>query len=241
LRDAVQDHRDLHRQGDRVHAHQDHAARHAEHGGDHRRRERDERDQRGQTFHRSLRGPEYRLALTKRKENTIHEIESDQESFMIDQIEALAALAEHGTMRSAATRLRISQSAVTKRIDALEAQLGVRCASACRATCVPDAGRESAARARAAVARGAAAAVAGERSVAGGWLVVGVSESILASWGPRARGRAAAAAGSAVPAERASQPVAVDLVRRVIHARAGRRADARRSSSPARRSSRRRW
>ena len=40
---------------------------------------------------------------------------------MIDQLEALAALAEHGTMRRAATRLRISQSAVTKRLDAYHA------------------------------------------------------------------------------------------------------------------------
>ena len=43
---------------------------------------------------------------------------------MIANIEALSALAELGTMTKAATRLRITQSAVSKRIAALEASTG---------------------------------------------------------------------------------------------------------------------
>lgn len=45
---------------------------------------------------------------------------------MIDQLEALRALREAGTTGRAAVRLRITQSAVSKRIAALEEQLGVR-------------------------------------------------------------------------------------------------------------------
>lgn len=45
---------------------------------------------------------------------------------MWDGLEALRALAELGTTGKAATRLRITQSAVSKRIDALEAHLGLQ-------------------------------------------------------------------------------------------------------------------
>ena len=104
---------------------------------------------------------------------------------MIDQIEALAALAEHGTMRRAATRLRISQSAVTKSLDALEAQLGARLRErdGRRVRLTPVAERLLS-RAGPALAE-LRQAVVGERSTSSGWLVLGVSESILASWGPR--------------------------------------------------------
>ena len=44
---------------------------------------------------------------------------------MIANLEALIALAEVGTMTRAATALRITQSAVSKRIAALEARLGL--------------------------------------------------------------------------------------------------------------------
>jgi len=43
---------------------------------------------------------------------------------MIDQLEALAALSRTGTMTAAAQRLRISQSAISKRVASLEARLG---------------------------------------------------------------------------------------------------------------------
>ena len=43
---------------------------------------------------------------------------------MIDNLEALVALAECGTMSKAALRLSITQSAVSKRIANLQVQLG---------------------------------------------------------------------------------------------------------------------
>ena len=45
---------------------------------------------------------------------------------MLDRIEALQALAEAGTMGRAAATLRVTQSAISKRIGALEAQLGTK-------------------------------------------------------------------------------------------------------------------
>ena len=45
---------------------------------------------------------------------------------MIDQLDALAALRSAGTMGRAATVLRLTQSAVSKRIAALEASVGTR-------------------------------------------------------------------------------------------------------------------
>jgi DNA-binding transcriptional LysR family regulator len=45
---------------------------------------------------------------------------------MLDRIEALQALAEAGTMGRAAATLRVTQSAISKRIGALEAQLGAK-------------------------------------------------------------------------------------------------------------------
>jgi DNA-binding transcriptional LysR family regulator len=133
---------------------------------------------------------------------------------MIDQLEALAALAEHGTMRSAATRLRISQSAVTKRLDALEAQLGARLRErAGRRVRLTETAERLLERARPLLAE-LRLAVVGERSVASGWLVVGVSESILASWGPRVLADARRRRPELrfrLNAHRS--PVAVDLVR----------------------------
>jgi len=133
---------------------------------------------------------------------------------VIDQLEALAALAEHGTMRSAATRLRISQSAVTKRLDALEAQVGARLRErAGRRVRLTPAAERLLERARPLLAE-LRLAVLGERSVASGWLVVGVSESILASWGPRVLAdvrRRRPELRFRLNAHRS--PVAVDLVR----------------------------
>lgn len=133
---------------------------------------------------------------------------------MIDQLEALASLAEHGTMRSAATRLRISQSAVTKRLDALEAQLGVRVRErAGRRVRLTGAAERLLERTRPLLAE-LRLAVLGERSIAAGFLVIGVSESILASWGPRVLAdvrRRRPELHFRLNAHRS--PVAVDLVR----------------------------
>jgi DNA-binding transcriptional LysR family regulator len=102
---------------------------------------------------------------------------------MIANIEALAALSELGTMTKAATRLRITQSAVSKRIAALEGTTGhrlvervgrgVRLTPAAVAllektdpfmTALRDALRD-------------------DRPAGTERLEIGVSESILASWG----------------------------------------------------------
>src|SRR6185503_17470399 len=45
---------------------------------------------------------------------------------MLDRLEALHALSSAGTMSRAAAQLRITQSAVSKRIAALEAELSMR-------------------------------------------------------------------------------------------------------------------
>jgi DNA-binding transcriptional LysR family regulator len=133
---------------------------------------------------------------------------------MIVHLEALAALAELGTMRSAATRLRVSQSAVSKRIDTLELEVGAvlrqRVGRRVRLTPVAERLLE---RTRPLLAE-LRSAIAGERSQAGGWLTLGVSESILASFGPRAlaevRGRRPELQ-LRIHAHRS--PVAIDLVR----------------------------
>ena len=45
---------------------------------------------------------------------------------MIDRFDALAALQSSGTMGSAASALRITQSAISKRIASLEREVGVK-------------------------------------------------------------------------------------------------------------------
>ena len=104
---------------------------------------------------------------------------------MIANLEALAALAELGTMRRAALRLRISQSAVTKRIDALELEVGapLRERDGRRVRLTPTALRVLE-RAGPLLAE-LRSTIAGERSLAAGPLVLGVSESILTSFAPR--------------------------------------------------------
>ncbi|MGE3164741.1 MAG: LysR family transcriptional regulator [Planctomycetota bacterium] len=107
---------------------------------------------------------------------------------MFEGLEALAALVEHGTMTRAATHLRLTQSAVSKRIRALEASLGARVVEpAGRGVVVTPAGIRLLDRAAPLLA-GLKAAL-DDRDGQGtedGTLVVGVSESILASWGPPA-------------------------------------------------------
>src|SRR5687768_9438473 len=45
---------------------------------------------------------------------------------MLERLEALQALAENGTMGRAAASLRVTQSAVSKRVAALEAELSIK-------------------------------------------------------------------------------------------------------------------
>jgi len=109
---------------------------------------------------------------------------------LIDELDALATLATEHTMTRAANRLRISQSAVSKRIAALTDRVGAplieRDGRRVRLTAT---GAALVARSRPLVAelREAIAAPAAE---SGGRILVAVSESVLASWGPRVLARA---------------------------------------------------
>ncbi|MDE3001620.1 MAG: LysR family transcriptional regulator [Gemmatimonadota bacterium] len=104
---------------------------------------------------------------------------------MIENIETLAALSEAGTMTKAGTRLRISQSAVSKRIDTLESVLGRKLIEPVgrrvRLTAAGIQLLEKTAPFMAALKE----AVADESPVQASRLVIGISESILASWGSR--------------------------------------------------------
>lgn len=107
---------------------------------------------------------------------------------MIDGLEALSALAEWGTMTRAATHLRVTQSAVSKRIHSLEEVLGVELVERSgRRVILTSGGTRLLGRAGPLlVALKEALDHDGDDSETEGVLAVGVSESILASWGPSA-------------------------------------------------------
>ncbi len=102
---------------------------------------------------------------------------------MLEQLEALSALAEEGTMGRAGLRLRISQSAISKRVASLEGWLG-RPLTARRGRRVEltPAGRRLLQRAGPLV-RDLRAALAEEEAGPEGRVTLGVSESALSSWG----------------------------------------------------------
>ena len=133
---------------------------------------------------------------------------------MIENIETLAALSEAGTMTKAGTRLRISQSAVSKRIDALESTLGRKLIEPVgrrvRLTAAGIQLLEKTAPFMAALKE----AVADESPVQASRLVIGISESILSSWGSRVLAGVARAVPQlelVINAHRS--PVAIDHVR----------------------------
>lgn len=112
---------------------------------------------------------------------------------MLESLEALDALSKTGTMRAAGTRLRITQSAVSKRLAALEELTGLNLLERQgRMVILTPSGQALLERARPALAELRAALEAGVGQT-GGTLVCGVSESILGSWGPGALRRATAA------------------------------------------------
>lgn len=133
---------------------------------------------------------------------------------MLDNLEALRALHEAGTMTRAATRLRITQSAVSKRIAALQDELGVQLVEpAGRRVALTPAAQELLQRVEPLVAE-LRHALHSERARSGGTVALGVSESILASWGPAALARAQRALPDvelAINAHRS--PVAIERVR----------------------------
>jgi len=135
---------------------------------------------------------------------------------MIDlaHVEALAAFAEAGTMTRAAVRLRLTQSAVSKRIAALEAEVGralVR-REGRRATLTSE-GSALLERVGPLLAQ-IRDAVERESPEAAESLTVGISESVLASWGARSLARVRAAApGLEVRVHAHRSPVAIEHVR----------------------------
>ena len=112
---------------------------------------------------------------------------------MIDQLEALVALARCGTMQRAALELRVTQSAVSKRIAQLEEEL--------KAPLLEPSGRGVKFTARGmVVVEGAKDVIRAYRGLVNphterptGELTIGVSESVLGSWGARCLAAVAAA------------------------------------------------
>jgi DNA-binding transcriptional LysR family regulator len=105
---------------------------------------------------------------------------------MLDALETLGLLGELQTMGRVATRLRVTQSAVSKRIAALEHELGAKLIEreGRRVRLTPKA-LELVGRAQPLLAE-LRSTLAGERYLERGRLVLGVSESLLTSWAPLA-------------------------------------------------------
>jgi len=103
---------------------------------------------------------------------------------MIENLETLLALARAGTMSQASTQLRVAQSTVSKRIAKLEKYYG--------RTLVQKRGRRVELTASGLLLVAKAPALLSqlrdlfdqEQPEGGGELIIGVSESILSSWGP---------------------------------------------------------
>jgi len=103
---------------------------------------------------------------------------------LIANLEALAALADEGTMGKAAIRLRLTQSAVSKRIAALENELDKRLVERHgRRLRLTPAGVRLLEKTGPLVSALRQAALE-ESAPAGGRIVLGVSESLLTSWVP---------------------------------------------------------
>ncbi len=114
---------------------------------------------------------------------------------MLDELDALFAVADFGTMTRAANHLRITQSAVSKRISSLTERVGSALVEPDgRRVRLTPTGDALVNRCRSTVSE-LRAAVAEPSAGGGGRIAVGVSESILASWGPRVL----AAVGREVP------------------------------------------
>ena len=104
---------------------------------------------------------------------------------MIANLEALTALSETGTMTRAATRLRITQSAVSKRIAALESDVGHKLIEPIgRRVRLTPSGVRLLEKTRPFLAA-LKEALADDAPTRGGRIVIGISESILCSWGAK--------------------------------------------------------
>jgi len=127
-------------------------------------------------------------------------------------LETLLLLAETGSMTRAATRLRVTQSAVSKRIDALERELGeVLVLRGRRGVTLTARGQELVLRTQPLLAELKRSL---DRRPGPARIALGVSESLLASWAPRLLGAALAdVPGLELVLSAHRSPVAVDLVR----------------------------
>ncbi len=134
---------------------------------------------------------------------------------MIDQFEALDAIDRHGTTAAAGTALRISQSAVSKRIASLEARLRITVIERRgRGIEITSAGRRLLVRVRPLLAElRDVVSAAGDDDPDLGRLSLGVSESILASWGAEVLQAARLDAGVNLEIHAHRSPVVVDRVR----------------------------
>lgn len=104
---------------------------------------------------------------------------------MVDNLQALIALAETGTMTKAATRLHLSQSAISKRIQSLQAEVGKNLIERHgRHVTLTHQGLRLLERARPLIAE-LREVVAEEVSEARGTIVMSVSESLLYSYGAK--------------------------------------------------------
>lgn len=102
---------------------------------------------------------------------------------MIANLEALFSFSETGTMTRAATRLRITQSAVSKRIAALESEVGQKLIEPMgRRVRLTPAGVRLLEKTRPFLAA-LKEALAEDAPAQGGRIVIGIAESILCSWG----------------------------------------------------------
>src|SRR5687767_13341698 len=131
---------------------------------------------------------------------------------MFEQLTALAALAETGTMRAAGTKLHISQSAVSKRIASLESDLDKTLIErrGRHAYLTPE-GERLLSRVQPLLSE--LRATLSEDAIEGrGRISIGVSESILGSWGAPLFARTQTPEME-IELHAHRSPVAVDMVR----------------------------
>jgi DNA-binding transcriptional LysR family regulator len=138
---------------------------------------------------------------------------SDEE-YMLDALETLGLLSELKTMGRVATRMRVTQSAVSKRVALLEAALREKLVEReGRHVRLTGRGLELVGRVQPLLAE-LRSTLAGEQQLERGRLLLGVSESILTSWGPSVLAAAQRAQPDVELALRTHRsPVALDAVR----------------------------
>ncbi len=133
---------------------------------------------------------------------------------MIENIEALIVLARENTITKTATRLRITQSAVSKRLAALEAMIGEPVIEKKgRGVTLTTTGRRLVAQAQPLLSE-LRSVLATQQSPDHMDITVGVSESLLCSWGAEVLNRAEkATSGVRLSPHTHRSPVVLDRVR----------------------------